>query len=99
MSMDPLQGGTGARTQAGQPTWQRWRFRSILFRSNPRSPRKGRTMLRTLAIVLAAIGLAGCQRSDVVEFDKMVQFEPPPLYCYASLAVATCYRTPLSSSQ
>jgi hypothetical protein len=57
-------------------------------------------MLRSLAIVLAGLGLAGCQQQlSPVEFDKMVQFEPAPLYCYTSLAAATCYAKPLSASQ
>jgi hypothetical protein len=56
-------------------------------------------MSRSIAVLLALAGLAGCQRYNQVEFDRMVQFEPAPLYCYRSLGYAVCYAKPLSDDQ
>ncbi|MBI1779132.1 MAG: hypothetical protein HYR63_27680 [Proteobacteria bacterium] len=51
------------------------------------------------AILLAGLALAGCHRHEVENFDRLVQFEPPPIYCYRSLAEATCYAVPLPPNQ
>ena len=58
-------------------------------------------MSRSIAVLLTLAGLAGCQSysSNLAEFDRQVQFEPAPIYCYRSLGYATCYAKPLSDDQ